>query len=354
MDKLRYGIIGFGGIAENRITKEGFGLDSARFEPNTTAELIAAMDLSSARQEPAEALGLKWYTGVDEMLEDSQIDAVFIATNNSTHAEIAQKAIAAGKHVLVEKPIACTLTEANMLRTLAKEQKISLTVDHMMTKNAYNEEAARIISEGKLGNVNDICLHMEFLYGSTEQEAKTWRCSKPGELGGPIGDVGSHCLYMAEFLLNDEIIEVSCVYTPPTLDIRVENGAFIQFLTKKGIRGTVKVAFNQPRGGLVGTLSNLGYEVYGTEGVLRSYGALFQLSGHEGEPIKIRLELESAAGVEKIVPETCHNIYSQQIAQHALSVRNGKLLDGSGAVHNLQLLLACHESAVDQAKIVRL
>jgi predicted dehydrogenase len=345
MNKLRYGIIGFGGIAENRIAGEGFGLDRSRFNGHPSAELIGAFDLNPGRKQAAEALGLRWYGSMDEMLDDGGIDAVFIATNNSSHAEIAGKAIRKKKHCLIEKPVAHTLEDAGRLRELAREYGVSLDVDHMMTKNAYNIKAQNLLKDGSLGDVNDITLHMEFLYGSVKEEAETWRCSRPEEIGGPLGDVGTHCLYMAEFLLDDLITEVACSYIPVTLDIRVENGAFIQFRTKGGISGSARVAFNQSRGGLVGTLSNLGFEVYGSKGALRSYGTLFQLSGDKTDPVQLRLELDTGSEVSRIDPGDCPNIYQQQIASHAQSVMNNEYSDGSAAVHNLELLFSCYESA---------
>ena len=60
MAKVRYAIIGFGGIAENRVAKEGYACDKARFAPLKSAELVGAYDLFAGRKEAAAALGLKW------------------------------------------------------------------------------------------------------------------------------------------------------------------------------------------------------------------------------------------------------------------------------------------------------
>lgn len=53
-------------------------------------------------------------------------------------------------------------------------------------------------------------------------------CSRPAELGGPLGDVGSHCLYMAEHLIGSRIRSLACTYLLATLGLAVENGAFVQ------------------------------------------------------------------------------------------------------------------------------
>lgn len=352
MRRVRYAIIGFGGIAENRIAREGFGLDRSRFAGHPRAELVGATDRVAARRDAATRLGLKWYDSAESVLSDPAVEAVFIATNNLSHAPLAQKAIQAGKHCLIEKPITTTLGDALRLQKSARERGMSLAVDHMMTENAYNRRARELIGQGAIGEVNDVSLHMEFCYGATPDEAAAWRCADPKEIGGPIGDVGSHCLYMAEFLLGSEVVALSCVYTPRTLNIAVENGAFVQFRLRNGVQGTARVAFNQPRGGPGGTLTGLGYEIYGARGLLRGCATLFQLSGHPGEPVEVRLELDDFNRTEKIRIDAVQNIYQAVIGRHAESIINRAPLDAADAVHNLKLVLACYESAEHNGRVV--
>lgn len=353
MRKIKYACIGFGEISESRIAKEGFGIDKERFDGNPKAELIGVTDINPARKEAAEQLGLKWYDSVDALLADSEVEAVFIATNNLSHAPLAEQAMAAGKHCLIDKPITTTLEDAKRLRELARQKNLSLAVDHMMTENSYSQKAKELIQQGDIGQVNDIVLHMEFCYGESPEEAGSWRCADPAEIGGPIGDVASHCLYMAEFLLGSEIKSLACVYTPKTLEMAVENGAFIQFFTKDGTQGTVRVSLNQPRGGLEGTLTDLGYEVYGTEGILRGFGTLFQLSGHSGEPVEVRLEVDKFTAADKVKIDPVQNIYQAVIAKHAQSIIDDSPQDGTDAVHNLELVLGCYQSAAQHGEAIR-
>ena len=138
MAKIKYVLVGFGGIAENRVAKEGYACDKKRFKPLKNAVLTGATDLNPARQAAAEALGLKWYPSLDEVLADKAVDGVYIATNNRSHVPLAMAALKAGKHVIVEKPIATSVADAKKLNKLAKAKKLSLTVDHMMVNNAWN------------------------------------------------------------------------------------------------------------------------------------------------------------------------------------------------------------------------
>ncbi|MBC8553049.1 MAG: Gfo/Idh/MocA family oxidoreductase [Candidatus Brocadiales bacterium] len=346
MKSVRYGIVGFGGIAENRIAKEGFGLDTRRFSKNMDAMLVAACDANASRADAARALGLEWYADFSSMLADPSLDAVVIASNNRTHTSLAREAILAGKHVLIEKPIGVQLDEVCEMLDLAKARNLSVAVDHMMTKNTYNKEGRRRIREKVIGDIVHLVLHMEFAYGMIESEAATWRCADPGELGGPIGDVGSHCLYMAEFLTDDMIESLQCVYTPKHLNIAVEDGAVINFTTKKGYTGTIRVAFDQPQGTDRDTLSGLGYEVYGTKGALIGEATLFQLSGYSDEPAPVRLYTKIDGKVDDFIPQSVENIYRSQINEHAASIREGKPLRGKDGLRNLEMILQAHESAV--------
>ncbi len=345
MKKVRYGMIGFGGIGENRIAKEGFALDKGRFEGHPVAELVVAWDPNPAREEAAKALGIAWSATGEAILDDPSIDAVVIASNNRTHAQWGKAALEKGKHILLEKPAGVTREEVKELDELAKAKGLSLGVDHMMTKNEYNIMARDLIAKGELGAIDAITLHMEFAYGLVPEEAASWRCSDPLELGGPIGDVGSHCFYMAEFLLDTKITELHCLYTPKTADFNVEAGAYIKFNTAKGIEGVARVAFDQNRGSLDGTLKNLGYEVYGEKGFIEGKGVMFQLSGHDDEPVALSLTAHLDGKVEDLTPSKITNIYAAQIAEHALSILDKKPISGEGAVRNLEQILLSHESA---------
>ncbi len=351
--KVRYAILGFGGIARNRIAREGFACDRKRFQPLSGVELVGATDLNPGQANAAQDLGLKWYPSSEALLQDPAVDAVFIASNNASHFSLGKQALEAGKHVIVEKPMATSLADARKLAALAAGRNLSLAVDHMMICNSFNRKAQELVARGALGEVNDICLHMEFYYGSTPEEAAAWRCADPAELGGPIGDVGSHCLYMAEYLTGSRIKTVAAVFTPPTIKIRAENGAFIRFQMGNGLSGSARVSFNDPRGALEGTLLNLGFEIYGTKKTLRAYGTLFQLSGHPDEPVKIRLELESGGVSEAVRPGRIENIYQKVILNHAASIRSGRRLTGEDGVHNLKLVLAAYTSAAEGGREIR-
>jgi len=138
MRKIKYAIIGFGGVAENRIAREGFGMDRSRFAGHTRAELVGVTDTDVARREAAAGLGLRWYDSADAVTDDPDVEAVFIATNNAAHAVVAE-----------------TLEDARRIQRFARDRHISLAVDHMMTENVYNRRARELVEQGVVGQVND-------------------------------------------------------------------------------------------------------------------------------------------------------------------------------------------------------
>lgn len=342
---VTYGIIGFGGIALNRIAKEGFRCDRERFPSAPDIVLKGVTSRSENRRKAAEELGLKWYTTAGELLADDDIDGVFIATNNLTHHLFAKQAMEAGKHVILEKPLTTSVEDAEALAEMAADKQRSLSVNHMMRYNSFNRKAREELTAGTLGDVKNAVLHLEFLFGGNTEESLSWRCSVPEERGGPIGDLGSHCLYMAEYLLGRTITNVACTYLPRTIDIAVENGAFIQFECGDGFIGSIRTAFNQPGGSIACDVLRMGYEIYGSRGILRGCGTLGQLSGHPDEPVGIRLHLDNGRGLRPIEVGDPVNQYAAVIEEHAESVRSGKPLDVSEAVRNVRQVLGCYASA---------
>ena len=345
MKKVRYGMLGFGGIAERKIAREGFALDRERFSELPDCELFGACDADIRRKESVEKLHLKWYGSVAELLADPEIDAVFIATNNRSHAEIALQALNAGKHVIVEKPVATKICDARKLVETAAAKNLSLSVDQMLEYNSFAGKARELVAAGELGNVEDACFHMEFAFGYAPEEAATWRCSNPAELGGPIGDIGSHCFYMAEYLLGSRIEKVAAVYYPKLMPIAVEDGCFIRFTMANGFSGTIRVAFSEKRPGRAGTAAGCGYEIYGENAVLYAKAALGQLSGHPDEALKITLEIDDGTERRQFRPGEIRNMYSSLIRTHAASILAGTPLNAEKALHNLQCCIAARYSA---------
>ena len=153
-------------------------------------------------------------------------------------------------------------------------------------------------------------------------------------------------------MFGKKIKRLGAVYYPKIMKIKAEDGAYVKFFFEDGTQGSVNCAFSEMRGGLAGTLTNLGYEVYGDKAAMRGYGTMFQLSGYAGEPIVQRLEIDDGKKVVPVRPAKIQNIYQTLIEGHAKSIADGKPLTGDDAIHNLALCAACHASAQKGGKVI--
>lgn len=146
---LKVAVIGLGHIGRTHANY---------YSQNKDAELVALCDILPDRVDPvAQQYGVKAYHDLDEMLASEQIDAVSIATagpeNGGHHYEPTMKCLAAGKHVLVEKPISNNIEHARAMVRFAKEKGVLLGVDlnHRFTPAA--DRARQLLDEGAMGEV---------------------------------------------------------------------------------------------------------------------------------------------------------------------------------------------------------
>lgn len=122
MEAIGFGIIGYGKIAPNHAEALA-SLHEATLKAacDTVASRVAAFALK---------YGVTPYTSVDELLADPRVDIVIIATPSGTHAALAVQAARAGKHLLVEKPLALTLEDAWMVQQEAERAGVKAAVVH--------------------------------------------------------------------------------------------------------------------------------------------------------------------------------------------------------------------------------
>ena len=92
-------------------------------------------------------------TNLDEVVDDSEIDAVLVATPVSSHHPITKRCLLAGKHVLVEKPMAASVAEAEELKTLAEDRGLTLMAGHTFLYTAAVNKMKELISSGELGHI---------------------------------------------------------------------------------------------------------------------------------------------------------------------------------------------------------
>lgn len=248
---MKWCIIGAGGIADRRT------IPAILSDKNN--QIVAIMDKNAdIVSKLSLKYGIKGYTNEEEMLSKEDCDCVYIGTPVFCHYSNAMTALKYNKHAFIEKPIGLNAKEGHEILSAYKKANKQLFVGYMMKYHNLHEKAKKIIEEGGIGQVSSIRLQFTCWYPDIQG---AWRQTKKLSGGGAIMDLGVHCLELAEFILDEKIVEVKSFYSTHTFKYEVEDSAIIIFKTESGVLGHVDVNFNVPD-----KASNSKLEIYGTKG----------------------------------------------------------------------------------------
>jgi predicted dehydrogenase len=202
--------------------------------------------------------------------EDERIDFVTIVTPNVSHFPIAKTFLDAGFHVVCDKPMTYTLDEAEELVKLVEKSGLVFALTHNYTGHPLIRHARHLFQSGEMGTVRKVIVEylQDFLAIQQEklgQKQAAWRVDpKQSGIGGTMGDVGTHCVNLLEYVTGDPIAELcadkSTFLPDRTLDedvnalLRFEGGG-------KGVLTISQVAIGEENG--------LTLRVYGSEGAIK-------------------------------------------------------------------------------------
>ena len=197
------------------------------------------------------------------------IEAVAIVTPNHMHAPVARQFLKRGIHVICDKPLTATLTEAKQLARAAGESDALFVLTHNYTGYPMIRQARAMIAAGDLGEIRLVQVEYaqdwlaEPLEASGNKQA-SWRTdpAKSG-LGGAIGDIGTHAWQLAEFVTGQTPASLSADLSSMVAGRRVDDDARIALRYDSGAKGGIWVS--QVAAGQEGGLS---LRLFGTEGAL--------------------------------------------------------------------------------------
>ena len=213
------------------------------------AEIVAIASSNAATSEQsAKAYGIgKWYATAAELIADPSIDLVHICTPNATHAPLAAAAIAAGKHVICEKPLAVSTEEAQALVDAAATAGVVASVPFVYRYHPLVREARARVAEGVTGRVVSVrgTYLQDWLAEATDDN---WRVSAAkGGASRAFGDIGSHLVDLMEFIIGDRIVELNAVTNIVHAErgghqVETEDEAALIFKSAAGVIGTLMVS----------------------------------------------------------------------------------------------------------------
>lgn len=199
--RLRIALIGAGLMAKSH-TLAYTSLATLFPELPVRPELSLLADVDDARAEAgAQQLGFaRWTSDWREAVTDPQIDVVDIVTPNWLHYEIAMAAVAAGKHVYCEKPLALTAAQAKEMAAAARAAGVTTIVGFSYLGNPGVALAKQLIDDGTLGDIWSVTAHFTVDANADPSLPRTWHYQRATAGLGALGDIGSHVVSIVHAL----------------------------------------------------------------------------------------------------------------------------------------------------------
>ena len=335
--KVKWGIIGSGGIARRRTIPEGFAVApnvhlAAVYDTNAAANKEVAREFCAAAADTIEAL-----LGLD-------LDAVYVASPVQAHLEHVLACARAGKHVLCEKSLGRTVAEAEKMVAACEKAGVRFGTAFMMRLQKQHQAAAQMVREGRLGRPVFARAQLSCWYPPLPG---AWRQDPALGGGGSLIDMGSHCLDLLEMFFG-RIKKLSCFVRSTIHDYPSEDSAVVMVEFANGALGTVDTFFC-----MQDNSSKNALELYGSKGGILASGTIGQGSagemtaylqadttGYDAQQLRA-----SDAGL-KIAPEP-RNIYRAEVEDFSQALLDGapNPLSSELGLHSQKLVAACYESA---------
>src|SRR5580692_660550 len=319
---VNFGIIGFGLHAVKRLMP-GFALSK-----NCRVSALSRRDLAKA-QESARQYNIPLaFDSVEQLCRSHEVDGVFVATPNASHLQDVLVAASCGKPILCEKPMANSADECRQMVEASRKARVLLGIAQVFRFDESTAWFRDQVSAGKIGQV--VFARSEFSFSVDRTHPRTWINDPVISGGGPVADVGVHCIDALRFILQDEVLAVSARGIAGKAG-EVEAGAALLLEFSRGTLATIPVSFRAEYRTPV--------ELVGTTGVLRADDAL-----NVDRPIHLQLRRGGAVIESETVSN--HLAYARQVDAFAAAVEGNAAypIPGEEGWRNQEILDAAYRS----------
>jgi len=256
--KIRWGTLSTSNIGRAAV--------NPAIQASINGELIAVASRDEQRAcDFADKYGIpKYYGSYEALLEDEDIDAVYIPLPNSMHYEWTIKAAEKGKHILCEKPLALNAAECLEMEAAAQANHVRLMEAFMYRFHPRTEKMVEMVQSGTLGELR--LIHSAFTFRLTRADNIRWN---PALGGGALMDVGCYCVNISRTVTGTEPIEVSAIARWGNSGVEEQMAGTLRF--ENSVMAQFDCALTMKRREV--------YEVAGTDGYLAIDKAFLPGSG---------------------------------------------------------------------------
>jgi len=319
--RIRYGIIGYGLFAERAIA------GAIKGSPNSELVAIQKRSLELARQK-ADALSIPYaFASPAELVACPAVDAVFIVSANSAHHDETVTAARAGKHVLVEKPIALNATEARHMIEECERNRVKLMVGQVVRFSPVVRRIRDLVQSGSLGRI--ISARADYLFNARLSK-RSWMYNRALAGGGPVFDIGVHCLDTLSFILNDQVHTVHSQLSPMPTTTATERTAILSLQYSKGTLASITCSFEAPA-------RHINIEIVGTDGL--AHATDFTLSATQVR-LYITRRTETIETEEETIDIDIPNLYVDEVTAFSNCILNDSdsPVPGAAGLHSQKVL----------------
>ena len=294
---VRFGILGFGLHGVKRLMP-GFALAK-----NCCVTALSRRDITKAQESARQFNIPQAFDSAEQLCRSPEVDAVFVTTPNACHLRDVLLALECGKPVLCEKPMAISADESRQMVLAARKANLLLGVAQVFR---FLDSTARLrerVAAGQIGR--PMFARSEFSFQAKGGHARTWIADRAVAGGGPISDVGVHCIDALRYILQEEVLRVSARGVSDDQSGGMEAAAVLTLEFSRGTLGYVLVSFRaEYRSPL---------EIVGEMAVLRADDGL-----NVERPIEIQLRRDASIADTEIVVNK--QAYARQVDAFAAAL----------------------------------
>ena len=335
---MKYALIGCGRISPNHIMAA----------KNNDLEIVAVCDIDKANAEDKiikfdlDSLKVKIYEDYHELLENEKPELVAIATESGKHAAVALDCIAVGCHVIIEKPIALSIADADAIIKAGKEKGVLVCANHQNRFNKSIQEIRTAIEKKRFGKLMYGTAHIRWARNHEYYDRASWRGTWEQD-GGALMNQCIHDIDLLRWMMGDHIDTVYGMtdrLIHPYIEAEDVGLAVVKF--KNGSYGTIEGTTNIYPKNLEETLY-----IFGEKGTVKA--------GGEAVNIIEEWKFSDYFGDEEIIKKECSenppNVYGfghSKLYKNVINAIEGKeklLVDGEAGKRAMELVLAIYKSA---------
>lgn len=327
MEKIRWGVLSTANIGRTQVIPAIGRADNA--------EIVAIASRTSKVHATAQELQIpKAYESYEELLEDPEIDAVYIPLPNHLHKEWVIRAAKKGKHILCEKPIGLSEAEAEEMILACQENGVKLMEAFMYQLHPQHARVKEIVASGEIGEIKLIKSSHSFYLHNRSSDIRMDAAMG----GGSIYDIGCYSIQVMRHITDAEPVEVMAQGALDPVK-GIDLTAMVQMKMSSGVRALFDCSFDM--------ISRNEYEVIGTTGSVKvPFAFRPDINGGIGT---VLVRKDGVERVEKIPGD----IYRLEIENFSNAVlKNAEpVITADSTVKNMRVIDACYRSLKTEQKV---